>query len=96
MKSNPYYVIEFEKIIFTCRLKAWLFMLIISIINQIATRYPEKAKKIIKGAMYKEVESVMSNAEFEEHFSPPYNVRKLQGPTKSYCQSVYIFPIILN
>ena len=51
-------------------------MLIISIINQIATRYPEKAKKIIKGAMYKEVESVMSNAEFEEHFSPPYNVGK--------------------
>merc|ERR1712001_479378 len=76
MKSNPYYVIEFERIIFTCRLKAWLFMLIISIINQIATRYPEKAKKIIKGAMYKEVESVMSNAEFEEHFSPPYNVGK--------------------
>ena len=26
--------------------------------------------------MYKEVESVMSNAEFEEHFSPPYNVGK--------------------
>ena len=76
MKINPYYVTEFEKNIFTCRLKAWLFMLIICIINQIATRYPEKAKKIIKGAMYKEVESVMSNAEFEEHFSPPYNVGK--------------------
>ena len=53
-----------------------MFTLIIIISNQIATRYPEKAKKFIKGAMYKEVESVMSNAEFEEHFSPPYNVGK--------------------
>ena len=44
--------------------------------------------------MYKQVESVMSNAEFEEHFSPPYSVRKLQGPNKSYCQSVYIFATI--
>ena len=71
-----------------------MITLIIIISNQVATRYPEYAKKLIKGAMYKQVESVMSNAEFEEHFSPPYNVRKLQGPTKSYCQSVYIFATI--
>ena len=71
-----------------------MITLIIIIVNQVATRYPEYAKKKIKGAMYKQVESVMSNAEFEEHFSPPYNVRKLQGPTKSFCQSVYIFATI--
>ena len=63
-----------------------MITLIIIIVNQVATRYPEYAKKKIKGAMYKQVESVMSNAEFEEHFSPPYNVGKLQGPTKSFCQ----------
>ena len=62
-----------------------MITLIIIIVNQVATRYPEYTKKLIKGAMYKQVQSVMSNAEFEEHFSPPYNVRKLQGPTKSYC-----------
>ena len=73
-----------------------MITLIIIIVNQVATRYPEYTKKLIKGAMYKQVQSVMSNAEFEEHFSPPYNVRKLQGPTKSYCQSVYIFATILN
>ena len=71
-----------------------MITLIIIIVNQVATRYPEYTKKSIKGAMYKQVESVMSKAEFEEHFSPPYNVRKLQRPTKSYCQSVYIFATI--
>ena len=60
-----------------------MFTLIIIISNQVATRYPEYAKKLIKGAMYKQVESVMSNAEFEENFSPPYNVRKLQEPARS-------------
>ena len=62
-----------------------MITLIIIITNQVATRYPEYAKKFFKGAMHKEVESVMSNAEFEEHFSPPYNVGKKfllasQGP----------------
>ena len=36
-------------------------------------RYPESAKRLIKKGMFKEVSSVMSEKEFEKHFSPPYN-----------------------
>ena len=36
-------------------------------------RFPEHAKKLIKGGMYKEVKGVMSREEFERHFSPPYS-----------------------
>ena len=48
----------------------------IFIMDQLATRCPEYTKKLIKGLMFKEVKSVMSKEEFEEHFSPPYNVGK--------------------
>ena len=63
-------------IVVSCRIKGWFFMVVIFIINQLATRCPEYTKKLIKGLMYKEVKSVMSKEEFEEHFSPPYNVGK--------------------
>ena len=36
-------------------------------------RYPESAKRLIKKGMFKEVSSVMSEKEFEKHFTPPYN-----------------------
>ena len=39
----------------------------------IFSRYPEKAKKMIKCNMYNQVKSVMSEEEFDKHFSPPYN-----------------------
>ena len=52
------------------RLKA---VLLGTIFYQYCVWYPESAKKLIKGAMYKQVESVMSKEEFETHFTPPYN-----------------------
>ena len=36
-------------------------------------RYPNHAKRLIKKGMFKEVSSVMSEEEFEKHFTPPYN-----------------------
>ena len=37
------------------------------------TTFPKKAKKFVKGMMYKEVKDVMSEEEFDKHFTPPYN-----------------------
>ena len=39
-------------------------------------RFPNHAKRVIKKGMLKEVASVMSEEEFEKHFSPPYNPLK--------------------
>ena len=39
-----------------------------SLICQYCTRYPDSAKRLIKGGMYNEVKSVMSKEEFEKHF----------------------------
>ena len=36
-------------------------------------RYPESAKRLIKKGMFNEVKSVMSEKEFDKHFTPPYN-----------------------
>ena len=36
-------------------------------------RYPESAKRLIKKGMFKQVKSVMSEKEFDKHFTPPYN-----------------------
>ena len=36
-------------------------------------RYPESAKKLVKGGVRKQVKSVMSDEEIDKHFSPPYN-----------------------
>ena len=48
-------------------------MFLHALFYQYCVRYPESAKKFIKGAMYKQVESVMSKEEFDTHFTPPYN-----------------------
>ena len=42
------------------------------LLYQYCKRYPEKAKKLIKGGMYKELETVMSKEQFDKHFTPPY------------------------
>merc|ERR1712080_230862 len=55
------------------RVNRWKAVLLGTLFYQYCIRYPESAKKFIKGAMYKAVESVMSREEFEKHFSPPYN-----------------------
>ena len=36
-------------------------------------RFPGRAKRLIKRGMYEQVEGVLSEEEFERHFSPPYN-----------------------
>ena len=35
--------------------------------------FPNHAKKRVKGMMYDQVKSVMSESEFDKHFTPPYN-----------------------
>ena len=55
------------------RLNRWKAVLLGAVFYQYCIRYPEHAKKLIKGGMYKEVEGVMSREEFEKHFNPPYN-----------------------
>jgi cation diffusion facilitator CzcD-associated flavoprotein CzcO len=40
---------------------------------QYCVRYPQHAKKLVQGGMFKEVKVVMSRQEFEKHFTPPYN-----------------------
>lgn len=55
------------------RLNRWKAVLLGAIFYQYCVRYPEHAKKLIKGGMYKEVKGVMSREEFEKHFNPPYN-----------------------
>ena len=36
-------------------------------------RYPNHAKRFIKKGMFKQVKKVMSEKEFDKHFTPPYN-----------------------
>jgi len=55
------------------QLNRWKAVLLGALFYQYCTRYPESAKRLIKGGMYNEVKSVMSKEEFEKHFSPPYN-----------------------
>jgi len=55
------------------RVNRWKAVLLGALFYQYCTRYPESAKRLIKKGMFKEVSSVMSEKEFEKHFSPPYN-----------------------
>jgi len=55
------------------KVNRWKAVLLGTLFYQYCTRFPESAKRFIKGAMYKAVESAMSREEFEKHFSPPYN-----------------------
>jgi len=55
------------------RLNRWKAVLLGSLFYQYCIRYPERAKKLIKAGMFNEVKSVMSEEEFDKHFTPPYN-----------------------
>jgi len=55
------------------RLNRWKAVVLGALFYQYCVRYPERAKKLIKGGMYQEVKSVMSEEEFDKHFTPPYN-----------------------
>jgi len=55
------------------RLNRWKAVLLGSLFYQFCVRYPDRAKKLIKSGMYNEVKSVMSEEEFDKHFTPPYN-----------------------
>eukprot|EP00090_Calanus_glacialis_P002362 TRINITY_DN11755_c0_g1_i1.p1 TRINITY_DN11755_c0_g1~~TRINITY_DN11755_c0_g1_i1.p1 ORF type:complete len:497 (-),score=148.91 TRINITY_DN11755_c0_g1_i1:98-1588(-) len=55
------------------KINRWKAVLLGALFYQFCVRYPERAKKLVKAGMYKEVQSVMSEEEFDKHFSPPYN-----------------------
>jgi len=55
------------------RINRWKAILLGQLFYQYCTRFPNHAKKLIKAGMYKEVKSVMSPAQFDKHFTPPYN-----------------------
>jgi len=55
------------------RVNRWKAVLLGALFYQYCIRYPESAKRLIKKGMFKEVSSVMSEKEFEKHFTPPYN-----------------------
>jgi len=58
---------------FATWLNRWIQVLLGALFYQYCTRFPNHAKKLIKKGMFKEVSSVMSEKEFEKHFTPPYN-----------------------
>merc|ERR1719323_2412282 len=55
------------------RVNRWKAVLLGALFYQYCTRYPESAKRLIKIGMFNEVKSVMSEKEFDKHFTPPYN-----------------------
>jgi len=55
------------------RLNRFIVVVLGALFYQYCIRFPDHARKLIKGGMYKEVKGVMSKDEFEKHFTPPYN-----------------------
>lgn len=55
------------------RINRYKAVILGALFYQYCSRYPESAKKYVRKMMFKEVKSVMSEEEFNKHFTPPYN-----------------------
>jgi len=55
------------------RVNRWKAVILGMLFYLYCTYFPERAKKLLKALMFKEVNSVMSEEEFDKHFTPPYN-----------------------
>lgn len=55
------------------KINRWKAVLLGALFYQYCTRYPGHAKKLIRGGMFAQVKKVMSQEEFDRHFTPPYN-----------------------
>jgi len=51
----------------------WKNFLLSFLIFQYCRKFPERSKKMAKGMIWQQVKNVMSEEEFEKHFTPPYN-----------------------
>jgi len=54
------------------RAMRWKAVVLGSFFYQYCTYFPDRAKKLIKSNMFQQVKSVMSEEEFDKHFTPPY------------------------
>lgn len=55
------------------KINRWRAVIMGFLFFQYCSFFPESAKRLIKKATRKQVKSVMSDEEFEKHFTPPYN-----------------------
>ena len=56
-----------------CKINRWRAIIMGFLFFQYCSRFPDHAKKLIKGATRKQVKNVMSDEEIDKHFTPPYS-----------------------
>ena len=55
------------------RLNRWKAVILGTLFYLFCARFPQKAREFVRKNMFAQVKSVMSEQEFDKHFTPPYN-----------------------